>query len=51
MYGNDIADPPDEDSNQPINLYPPRVGEPGDEEIIPPVVVVPLLMLDPPLVL
>ena len=43
-----IADPPLDAANQLMNVYPARVGVPGDSAIEPPVVVEPLLIAEPP---
>ena len=47
-YGNEIALPPLDATNQPLKVYPERVGVPGEAEIDAPVVVEPLLMALPP---
>jgi len=48
VYGKVIADPPLDAANQLLNVYPARVGVPGDDSICPPVVVEPLLIAEPP---
>jgi hypothetical protein len=48
MYGNVIAEPPLAAANHPLNVYPARVGVPGDDAIDPPVVVDPLERALPP---
>jgi len=47
VYGKETADPPDDAANHPANVYPARVGVPGDDAICPPVVVEPLLIAEP----
>ena len=47
MYGKVIADPPLDAANQLMNVYPARVGVPGDDAIEPPVVVDPLPIAEP----
>ena len=47
-YEKLIADPPDDATNQPSNVYPARVGVPGEDEIDPPVVVDPSEIDEPP---
>ena len=48
VYGNEMAEPPLDAANQPLNVYPLLVGDPGEEAIEPPVVVDPLLIALPP---
>jgi hypothetical protein len=48
VNGNDTRLPPLVELNQPANVYPVRVGDPGDAAIDPPVTVVPLAMEVPP---
>jgi len=43
-----MLDPPVDAANHPLNVYPLRVGSPGDALIEPPVVVEPSLTDDPP---
>ena len=47
VYGKVIADPPLDAANQLMNVYPARVGVPGDDAICPPVVVEPSLIAEP----
>ena len=48
VYAKEMAEPPLGATNHPLNVYPDRVGLPGEVAIWPPVVVEPLLIALPP---